>query len=85
MALKINEDFSPENDSDEGMVLFAQRFKKMTRFNARNLRKKVPPNKQNQNQNSRRLVFPKEESVCYECKGRGYFASECANKRKKIG
>lgn len=85
VALKIDEDFSPENYSKEGMALFAHRFKKMMRFNARNLRKKAPPNKQNLNQNPRRPVFPKEEPVYYECKGHGHFASECANKRKKIG
>lgn len=42
VALKIDEEFSPENDSDEGMALFAHRFKKMLRFNERNFRKKGP-------------------------------------------
>lgn len=84
MTLKVYEDSNPKNDSNKGMALFAHRFKKLMRFNARSFRKKPPPNRQNQNQNPRKLVFPKEEHVCYECKGRGHLVSECANKIKKM-
>lgn len=84
MALKIDEDSSLENDSDEEMALFAHGFKKIMRFNAMNFKKKTPLYRQNQNQNPRRPMFSNEELVCYECKGRSHLASECANKRKKI-
>lgn len=84
VTLKIDEDSSPENDLDEGMALFAHKCKKLMKFNAMSFRKKLPPNRQNQNQNHRMQMFPKEEPVCYECKGCGHLASKCANKIKKM-
>lgn len=77
----MEENTSPDEDSDEEMALFAHWFKKMMKVNGRNFIKKPPFNKQNQSPGIK--VNTREEPVCYECKDQGHFAFECANKKKK--
>lgn len=80
-ALKVEEPFKSNEDSDDDLDLVAKRFKKFFQRNTKDysknkkMRKSYPSYKKKE--------FSKEPPICYECRGRRHIAEDYDNKKHK--
>lgn len=79
VALRVEETFSHDEDSNEEFAFIAKRFRKFFKKNPKNPKKKNFPPKRF-NENSRNKEKSRSGPQCYECKGYGHLAAECAKK-----